>query len=996
MHRAGLGLLGLLWALPTAVGAEPVSVSHVDITASLLATDSTTQVIRGHSRWTYRNVGNAALTEIHFALHANLDSEPNPHLSGVANAQGHFNDWSPARIDITDVRGALDETLEWRYAAAPPVVQTFSLERGLLIVRLVEPLGPGGAVDIGIDFSTTVPHRRGDAGHFNGDTTWRFGWFPQPRWREGGAWSDAYIFTSFTHRTLLTGPAGYRVIIGADHFTREGASTIAHSDVPVQSIPIVVSDRLQAVTEPIDGVEVTLYTHPDGALLDTSSGEAREKLEQIARILPYFRAHYGAYRLSTLQVVESPTTSLSMAANGLVLLGDLFFVHDRTWIAWGLYRPVGEVTLAHEIAHQWWGLGAGVAFDSDGWLSEGFSQMLALSYAEHRFGRHGPDMLEPNWFLDWLGANVMGVTWPTNQIDHQILPSYRDHVRFTDNLQIDEPLVMPQRDSRHLEETGYRLYQKGYLGARALVAFLGPEGTDRVLTEIYRRKVGDRVTVEDLRQIAREVGGVDISSLIDGFVLGRARADLEIVDVSFEAHDGGGTTRVTVRRNGDLIIPAVVEIREGARILRAPWDTNHAETIVQVPTSRRPDSVEIDPDRWVPDTDRRNNRWPTAVRAEWLGPQPDVGAHVIGFNPLPLNRRYLFGVTMAGRQANTWWWHVGGGFQGGYGTPNDVRFGEGSRQVYIWHGFADVGVWLSRNTSLTVWTDTTEFNVDGEGDYDITQLGLRHAWGIRENTDLGLAGTAELPRTVLLAGVSVGVTDKADAEAWDPWDDPVEDETRFVLSLGVFRNDVLSHGLSHELSLRGGVIPFREHEEEPETYGVAVADTDYRMIVPWVGRLILSARMGGVTDGAPSDERPDLRLLPATQYYDASVLYDVMGAAGARLRVPLLRDRRIKNVLTLGLLIFDDLSMDLHYGVAWGAHWSQTASNSSNGELNRGDPLGEAGIGAVVGIGSFLGVIINLTVGVGVPVWPAAPDLDDRRWFVRFDLGDLPIDESAN
>ena len=54
---------------------------------------------------------------------------------------------------------------------------------------------------------------------------------------------------------------------------------------------------------------------------------------------------------NTLHVVESPTTFVSMAADGLILLGDLLFPYDRTWIAWGLYAPIGEVVLAHELGH---------------------------------------------------------------------------------------------------------------------------------------------------------------------------------------------------------------------------------------------------------------------------------------------------------------------------------------------------------------------------------------------------------------------------------------------------------------------------------------------------------------------------------------------------------------------------------------------------------------------------------------------------------------------
>jgi aminopeptidase N len=42
--------------------------------------------------------------------------------------------------------------------------------------------------------------------------------------------------------------------------------------------------------------------------------------------------------------------------------------------------------MAHELAHQWWGVSVGIRCRSDFWLNEGFAEFLSLAYLEHVHG----------------------------------------------------------------------------------------------------------------------------------------------------------------------------------------------------------------------------------------------------------------------------------------------------------------------------------------------------------------------------------------------------------------------------------------------------------------------------------------------------------------------------------------------------------------------------------------------------------------------------------
>lgn len=56
-----------------------------------------------------------------------------------------------------------------------------------------------------------------------------------------------------------------------------------------------------------------------------------------------------------------------------------------------LADPTDEWLLAHEFAHQWWGIGMTCASWGDFWLNEGLSTFMADAYKEHRFGRAAYD-----------------------------------------------------------------------------------------------------------------------------------------------------------------------------------------------------------------------------------------------------------------------------------------------------------------------------------------------------------------------------------------------------------------------------------------------------------------------------------------------------------------------------------------------------------------------------------------------------------------------------
>ncbi len=568
---------------------------------------------------------------VYLSLLANLNREPNPHLSSRAIDARYPWGFEPSEtlvFEVAWIDGDEASPLPYRMLSLPPAWQTYSLDESVLAIDLPADAGDAsGPITLRISFLTEVPrHTIGDRGITAGVLTWRFGWFPtlfpaQDRIIEvdgeiayAGQEAFPLTFPWVRYEATIDVPARFELIAGADHVERSDAPAdeeneeddrVAYRiafDSPSRSLGMAIGNdyRRYRLDGPIP-IEV--------AYLPGHDEEARYFATLARDILDGYEARYGPYPREQLTIVENPNLDgLSFAADGIVWLSRRFFTHRNTLMDGALNR-VAEFVLAHEIAHQWVGLGTGIDLNAEAWLSEGLAQYLAVRAYEDRYGAFEPNLFEfeSSGLIEELAKRQFGYF---NLREHFIELPYL----MTQYAGFDEALVKPIEHVQFSNVTEVRLYDKGYLVARAIAAATGEEAFERAILRAIEERQADLLDVRTFQRLLEEEADRSLDEIFDTWVFGPGRVDYAIRIVSRERVEAEHVTTVEVSRNGGA--PQAVEIeltlRSGAT-LRREWSGESTSAQLTYRTPSWVKRVTIDPEHRLPDLDRLNNNAPVKI-----------------------------------------------------------------------------------------------------------------------------------------------------------------------------------------------------------------------------------------------------------------------------------------------------------------------------------------------------------------------------------------------
>lgn len=312
---------------------------------------------RGELMLQYTNLENTDLDRLYFRL--------------FPNGGKSYGDGS---LQVSGVREG-EKELQWK----------LSMQDTVLKVILDQPLHPGDAVALRMDFAGRVPDSFGVTGYgiYNRSQGVMAlanaypilavyddeGWNLDPVSMIGDSvYSDSAFYT-----VRVTVPEDLTLIASGREIDRQvqpgGQKRLLYVTGPVRDYFMILSPAFKRLSRTVDGTSIRAYYVPD------HRQGGNYALQVASHSLRVFNEHFGPYPYQTLDVVEAPMRyAAGVEYPGVILLrSDMYDLQSRMSFS---------VVTAHEVAHQWWYNLVGSDVIDEPWLDEALTTYSSALYFE--------------------------------------------------------------------------------------------------------------------------------------------------------------------------------------------------------------------------------------------------------------------------------------------------------------------------------------------------------------------------------------------------------------------------------------------------------------------------------------------------------------------------------------------------------------------------------------------------------------------------------------
>ncbi len=284
-------------------------------------------------------------------------------------------------------------------------------------VSLLEPIPPGDAATVTLDFAGRVP--RVQENHYLvfvyaqgvlslGD------WHPMVAVYDDEGWNldfpesnigEIVYSESALYTVRLTLPAGLTVIATGVEAERrpndDGTETLLYYGGPVRDFHIVVGDRYEVASAVAGGAEINSYYWPE------NEDCGAQALWFASLALNLYSQLFGSFPFSELDLVEVDLWPWGIEWPGLILVGEPLYSDPG--------ESCGEWHVVHEVAHQWWYSVVGNDQVDEPWLDEALANYSTGLYyrmvydpdkAEAEIGEHINERYEA--YAEAYGDGIVG------------------------------------------------------------------------------------------------------------------------------------------------------------------------------------------------------------------------------------------------------------------------------------------------------------------------------------------------------------------------------------------------------------------------------------------------------------------------------------------------------------------------------------------------------------------------------------------------------------
>jgi len=422
---------------------------------------------------------------------------------------------------------------------------------GVLLVRLRSPLPPGQAELLNVHYAgNAMPRLTADS----------FGLLANYPW-----WPQSGNHDRFTWGLKICTPSSFKVAgTGTTLRTwKEGQKRCERWEEPVPiTFPAINMGRwVSAEKEGPRGIRIRAFFLVEDEL------KMQPALNSVAEMLRFFEQLYGPYPYAELDIAEARNNmNFWQAPAGLLEL-------SRN--QWGFrsaaknqrkdfYPHPSLATLAHEVAHQWWGHVVGWKTYRDQWISETFAEYASFLFMSQYEGEKSY-----RGRLEWWEMGARKVKQRA-------------------------PMVLGFRDRR-----GYQgqVYRRGPYVLHMLRRMVGDEPFTEFMRQVVTIAANRNLSTADLETIAAKVLGPDVHWFFDQWISSNGLPDLE---VAWQWR--GNTVNLTLKqtqRNAPyrLLVPIRISSAKGKQLTHTVAIDSREVTVKLRAPPGGAGGVEIDPDR---------------------------------------------------------------------------------------------------------------------------------------------------------------------------------------------------------------------------------------------------------------------------------------------------------------------------------------------------------------------------------------------------------------
>lgn len=449
----------------------------------------------GSERVRWVNRGEKASSVLYFHLYPNLRSD---------QAASTATDSDEPRLEIVEVRSAIDET---------PLFISFDDQGTTLRINLREPVAPGNSAEVFIKFKGTVPEidrdetsltthvvkqvsaalrsdretrRARDINFYCRNVMLLGSAYPVLAVHDGDEWrrklessvGDFVFNEAADYEVTVSTPAGVEVFTSGTEKPDKTGQTFTAS--ALRDFAILAGRGLRSEHTEVNGINVrSIY-------LAEHERVGKRALTVAANAVRVFTATFGELPFKTISVAEAPLVAGlgSVEFSGMNIIASAFFVDFDSPAVRNLpeiireQRPSVEEslewTVAHLIAHQWWGAAVGNDPAREPVLDEALSCWSSLLYYKSTYGEE-------------KAAAVL---------DDQVKGVYRLYRTFGGD---DMDANRPSREYRNTFQYAAIVTAKGALMFVDLQRSLGDEKIFAALRNYYQANLYEIAQMEDLR-----------------------------------------------------------------------------------------------------------------------------------------------------------------------------------------------------------------------------------------------------------------------------------------------------------------------------------------------------------------------------------------------------------------------------------------------------------------------------------------------------------------